>query len=178
MSTQNHGETIAVTHKEFMEIADKMLNGYWDAVQKLTKKQKTSERCQALMQEHYYGPIAKYAIVLSQKPEHEREDIVRFVELWCLDWYDKDDQRRVFTGGNVGGIYCDSFGRPRMMLPERNEWDHLESYNNGYREVWVNRMARLVLTICEGDLSIVMCKTVEAYGAELTEAAEFYAKYA
>lgn len=60
-------------------------------------------------------------------------------------------------------------------LPIPKGFDDVEEWNQApYRYVWVNPEARATITYCEGDVTIVLLASQEAYDAEIEDARRCY----
>jgi hypothetical protein len=53
----------------------------------------------------------------------------------------------------------------------------IDEYCNGFRNVFVNDQLRVIVTYCEGDISVTLDDSDAAYQARLQSAAAFYARY-
>lgn len=63
------------------------------------------------------------------------------------------------------------------ILEGDNRWTYMESWSNGYRAVWSNYAEMSTFTYCEGDLTLVICGTLERFAREMEEGDRFYREY-
>lgn len=78
--------------------------------------------------------------------------------------------RRVFRGGAAPSAHQVARYLPSTYT-ERPEWR--DGY---YRAVWTSETERAIVTYCEGDVTIEVMATPEAYTAQLAAAGAFYAR--
>lgn len=159
-------EKVKVTRSQFQEIA----NEAWG------KHFKRIENNEPTDSKSIWDEMDRYELYLDIPPVHANPDINALINRYCDDCRisDRTEGAIIYTGGQIGTVYCDTFGRPRIKLPESPEFRFIDEWCNGYREVFISLKDRVTLTLCEGDLSIVICPTEESFKAQLTGAIECY----
>lgn len=151
-------DKIKVTRTQFQDICDKE----WT---------KILDHKKAASWNHIFD---RYEIVLEFPPNHANPDINDLINAYCGDSRIKSEGVTIYTGGQVGAVYCDTFGRPRLKLPASPEFKFIDEWCNGYREVFISEKDYVTLTICEGDLTIKVCEDQAKFAAELADAIECY----
>lgn len=64
-----------------------------------------------------------------------------------------------------------------MAIFQGAGWRLEERWSDSVRWIWVNDSERIILTYCEGDMSVLACSSQESYQSALDDAADYYAEY-
>jgi hypothetical protein len=140
---------IKVTNDEFKKIVNELIQKY--GVQEALKH------------------IDSYEIALPFEPKHSNDEINKLINLHCTDAEEREDHFIFF--GSVRTLSGDD----RYRIPEG--FTYVSEWSNGYREVFVSKQHLASITVCEGDLSVVLYHSYEAYEKGYREAEAFYQKY-
>ncbi len=91
---------------------------------------------------------------------------------WADSWVN-DRGARVFDLGNRQNVERYAFDFD--MCSSSHGWEQYDTSQDApYFGTWAHERWRLVVTFCEGDLSLVSCPTGDAYRRELASMAETY----
>lgn len=133
-----------VTKTEFKELASQYWNG------EITQQE-----------------IDKYNIVLSVQPNSHNEEINKLINNLCTD-HRQDANRIVYTG-----FFNTGYGISQSpYFP--NGFKYISNWSNGYREVFTSEANLCIVTTCEGDLSIELYPSQEAYNDGIKRCEKFY----
>lgn len=116
-----------------------------------------------------YKHLEQYEIALQFEPNHTNQAINEFIQKHCIDATQKEEH--TLFSGSVRTLSGDD----SYQVPEG--FEQVWEWNNGYREVYVSEENLATITVCEGDLSVVLYKSKESYQKGYQEAEEFYQKY-
>jgi len=76
---------------------------------------------------------------------------------------------------SVHKIHRGSTPSEELLLPHIPATFELKGiWSNGFRSVWVSEKDLVIITYCEGDVSISVHLTVTSFLSDLLEASEFY----
>jgi hypothetical protein len=164
---------IKVCNEAYIKVCNEAYKRYLFEVKKIPVADQTKEKCMEL-QRHYFFSVVNENDIILPGPKHINEDINKLIERYCVEIHQNDYGETVYSGGNVGAIVCNNFNKPRLNLPKSAEFSFVEEFCNGYRETWVSMKDKVELTICEGDLSIVIYDNVGSLINALYRAAEYY----
>lgn len=140
---------IKVTNDEFKEIVNELIQKYGF--------------------QEAFKHIGRYEIVLPFEPKHSNDEINKFINLHCIDAEEREGY--FIFSGSVRTLSGDD----RYRIPEG--FTYVNEWSNGFREVFVSKEHLAMITVCEGDLFVVLYHSDEAYEKGYKEAEAFYQKY-
>lgn len=105
---------------------------------------------------------------------NEKPTLGEFIQIFCNRSEKKDEHRMIHRGSVLRlDIYRSDDSEARKRIPyyfkEIYEWN-----DASFRTVWASCWDKAIITYCEGDISVVVCDSDEAYNQEYREAHEFY----
>lgn len=158
---------IEVTMKEFQEKVDKV----WGEIFKCFDQLPENEAI--LKKEKLLNSLNDYQIVLEHKVIHSNPVIVKIIERFSSTSERQENGTMRFTGFcPTDYMSASDYRLLHSVLTERSEW------SDGYRQVFVSSKDHVMVTFCEGDITINVFTGKEAYEKEYEKAKEFYETYA
>jgi len=135
-------------------------------------KNVTLNEYKEIVSEYWKGNVTsqeldQYEIVLEIPPTHESEFINNLVTRFCDD--QRQEENRILYMGQSRFLN-------RNELVE-NGFSYVSEWSDGYREVFISEQHNAIVTTCEGDLSVSLTDSNEAYKNEIDRCTEFYNEY-
>lgn len=154
-----------VNKQQMAEIRQRLAGEYWDAP--------IDER--PAVYKRMGETLEQYELVFDILPVHDNQTVIDLINLYCDDCRAIDENRILYSASGAVDMSGGSSYRHLLdRLKGNGGWKYIGVWSTGYRDVFIHRADRVELTVCEGDVSIVLCKTPEAFEQQCTEADECY----